>query len=42
MCGICGVFNLRKDKRIEASTLENMLGAIRHRGPDGSQTLVLD
>ena len=42
MCGICGVFNLRKDNRIEASTLENMLGAIRHRGPDGSQTLVLD
>ena len=44
MCGICGMFDLRpKGAAIDReAVLEKMLGAIRHRGPDGSQTLLLD
>lgn len=43
MCGICGVFNLDGSRdRTEEKVLRNMLEAIRHRGPDGSGTLILD
>lgn len=40
MCGICGIYNLHTNKRIEESLVNKMLYAIRHRGPDGSRTLV--
>lgn len=40
MCGICGIFNLRGREKIEEKTVERMLHAILHRGPDGSRTLV--
>lgn len=36
MCGIAGVVNLRENKPVSVETLTDMLGAIRHRGPDGS------
>lgn len=42
MCGICGMFNQSNSSRPDRRVLENMLHAIRHRGPDGSQALVLD
>lgn len=42
MCGICGIYNWKSDKRIEKDVLDKMLQTIRHRGPDGSQTLVLN
>lgn len=42
MCGICGVFNYTNRRRIEPGVIEKMLYAIRHRGPDGSQTLQMD
>ena len=42
MCGICGMFNETSRKRPDRAVLERMLEAIRHRGPDGSRTLVLD
>lgn len=42
MCGICGIYNLRGKKKIEEGVLDKMLYVIRHRGPDGSQTLVLE
>lgn len=42
MCGICGMFDLSGRTRPESATVEKMLYAIRHRGPDGSQVLVLD
>lgn len=42
MCGICGMFNLNCSERPDQAVLERMLRAIRHRGPDGSRTLVLD
>lgn len=42
MCGICGIYNLKSRERIEKELVEKMLDTIRHRGPDGSQTLVLD
>ena len=42
MCGICGMFNQSNTSRPDRKVLENMLHAIRHRGPDGSQALVLD
>jgi len=36
------MFNLNSSERPDRAVLEKMLQAIRHRGPDGSQTLVLD
>lgn len=42
MCGICGIYNRKKRRPIEEGILERMLQKIRHRGPDGSRTLVLD
>lgn len=42
MCGICGFFDLQNRDRVDPQVLERMLGAIRHRGPDGSRTLFLD
>ena len=40
MCGICGIYNLREKKRIEERIIDNMLYAIRHRGPDGTNRMV--
>jgi asparagine synthase (glutamine-hydrolysing) len=42
MCGICGIYNLHKKGKIEENILENMLEAIKHRGPDGSQVVAND
>lgn len=42
MCGICGIFNLEDRGKIERGIVETMLHALRHRGPDGSRTLMLD
>lgn len=42
MCGICGIFNVNAREKPDSGVLENMLRAIRHRGPDGSQILALD
>ncbi len=42
MCGICGMFNQASVSRPDRETLEHMLHAIRHRGPDGEEALVLD
>lgn len=35
MCGIIGVFNQTEERRVEKDILLQMLGMIRHRGPDG-------
>ena len=35
MCGITGILNLRSSDPIPASSLRQMLGMMRHRGPDG-------
>ncbi len=35
MCGITGILNLSNDAPISELTLRQMLGMIRHRGPDG-------
>ena len=42
MCGVCGMFNQTNTTRPDEKVLENMLRAIRHRGPDGTESLVLD
>ncbi len=42
MCGICGIYNLNNKKKIDGSIVDKMLLAIRHRGPDGRERLVLD
>ena len=42
MCGICGFMNWKSGDRPQAEIVENMLRAIRHRGPDGSRSLILD
>src|SRR5262245_41016753 len=34
MCGICGVFDHRRERPVEPALLEAMLASIRHRGPD--------
>jgi asparagine synthase (glutamine-hydrolysing) len=34
MCGIVGRVNLQTDEAVAVETLQTMLGAIRHRGPD--------
>lgn len=41
MCGICGIYNMKNKKRIEKKQIDNMLKAIRHRGPDNSESLIL-
>ena len=40
MCGICGIYNLRKKDKIEDKIIDKMLYAIRHRGPDGNNKLI--
>ncbi|OGO25490.1 MAG: asparagine synthase (glutamine-hydrolyzing) [Chloroflexi bacterium RBG_16_52_11] len=35
MCGITGILNLENDTPISENSLRQMLGMIRHRGPDG-------
>lgn len=40
MCGILGRFNFRSKEPVSALGLENLLGEIHHRGPDGSGVVV--
>ncbi|MCX6583500.1 MAG: asparagine synthase (glutamine-hydrolyzing) [Candidatus Aminicenantes bacterium] len=35
MCGICGIFDLKQEKRIDASLIKRMTSTLHHRGPDG-------
>lgn len=34
MCGICGIFDYKQADRINPVTLDRMIEALRHRGPD--------
>ena len=34
MCGICGIYNLKKEKKIDMDLLKQMTSILRHRGPD--------
>ena len=34
MCGICGIYNLKKKKKIDMNLLKQMTYILRHRGPD--------
>lgn len=36
MCGIAGILNLGSYPPVESSSLERMIGMLRHRGPNGS------
>ena len=40
MCGICGIYNLRRKDKIEDKIIDKMLYAIRHRGPDGNNKFI--
>lgn len=42
MCSICGIFDLRGKERPDEAVLKNMMWALRHRGPDGSNHIILD
>ena len=42
MCAICGIFDISSGESASREVLERMLETIRHRGPDGSETLLLD
>jgi len=34
MCGIAGIYNIESRAKIDPGNLQQMMGAIRHRGPD--------
>lgn len=34
MCGICGIFEPKRDTPIEAAVIRSMTGTLQHRGPD--------
>lgn len=42
MCGICGIYNLYGNKKIDETVVDKMLYAIRHRGPDGQNKIVTE
>ncbi len=42
MCGISGIYNLNTRKPIDGNIVDRMLEAIKHRGPDGADKIVLD
>ncbi|MDE7260478.1 MAG: asparagine synthase (glutamine-hydrolyzing), partial [Oscillospiraceae bacterium] len=42
MCAICGVLNWKNQKEIDREAIQRMQEALRHRGPDGSQMLLLE
>ena len=42
MCGIAGIVNLREPRPIHLPLVEQMVGALDHRGPDGSGIYVDD
>lgn len=35
MCGICGIFDLNRKKRVDGSIIKQMTSKLLHRGPDG-------
>ena len=42
MCGICGIFDITGKHLITSDMIDKMLVSIRHRGPDGSQSKILN
>jgi asparagine synthase (glutamine-hydrolysing) len=36
MCGICGIVDLKKKKRVDKQALKKMIKVMHHRGPDGT------
>lgn len=42
MCGICGIYNHTNTQMIDKGIVDAMLLAIKHRGPDGNGSLLLD
>ena len=42
MCGICGIYNLENQYKINRDVIGRMLDKIRHRGPDGQDMYVND
>lgn len=42
MCGICGIFHLEEKPAPKQEWVDGMLTAIRHRGPDGENSMVFD
>ncbi|MCP5102909.1 MAG: asparagine synthetase B, partial [bacterium] len=40
MCGICGIFDLKQEKRVDASIVKRMTSTLFHRGPDGENHFV--
>ena len=42
MCGICGIYNNVNTHALDKGVLDNMMKAILHRGPDGSNSLITD
>ena len=41
MCAICGVLDWKRRRGIERENILRMQAALRHRGPDGSDMLML-
>ena len=40
MCGICGIYNFRKDRRVDKEQIVRMTNTIVHRGPDDEGFLI--
>lgn len=40
MCGICGIYNFRKEEKVEKDDLEIMVNTLAHRGPDDSGVFI--
>lgn len=42
MCGICGIFDIRNEHRVDKTVLCHMTDILSHRGPDQSECLIKD
>ena len=40
MCGICGIYNFKKEEKVEKDDLEIMVNTLAHRGPDDSGVFI--
>jgi asparagine synthase (glutamine-hydrolysing) len=40
MCGICGIFDFKGEKRVNEPLIKKMLSTLHHRGPDGQNHYV--
>ena len=42
MCGICGLFKVNSNRKVDRLTLRNMVSTLVHRGPDDEGIYIND